>query len=158
MTRTPDGPASSGRSPTTRSRSLKWYRRISPPITGGPWAAWVNTVTKSGQNAIHGSPFCFLRSTGFDAHDPCSAFTRNLPPKTFQISSLWRAAHGSLNGLSGAWSSEISDLIASGGSVIACITVLACNTEAASKPTQQEDIGHVCVVQGAEIANLTRLA
>jgi len=34
----------------------------------------VNTVTKSGQNAVHGSAFYFLRSTGFDAHDPYSAF------------------------------------------------------------------------------------
>jgi hypothetical protein len=34
----------------------------------------VNTVTKSGQNSVHGSAFYFLRSTGFDAHDPYSAF------------------------------------------------------------------------------------
>ncbi len=34
----------------------------------------MNTVTKSGGNAIHGSAFYFLRSTGFDAHDPYSAF------------------------------------------------------------------------------------
>ena len=34
----------------------------------------VNTVTKSGTNDIHGSAFFFLRSTGFDAHDPYSAF------------------------------------------------------------------------------------
>jgi outer membrane receptor protein involved in Fe transport len=34
----------------------------------------VNTVTKSGTNDIHGSAFYFLRSTGFDAHDPFSAF------------------------------------------------------------------------------------
>src|SRR5208283_2529352 len=34
----------------------------------------VNTVTKSGGNQIHGSAFYFLRSTGFDAHDPFSAF------------------------------------------------------------------------------------
>lgn len=34
----------------------------------------VNTVTKSGTNATHGSGFYFLRSTGFDAHDPYSAF------------------------------------------------------------------------------------
>jgi carboxypeptidase family protein/TonB-dependent receptor-like protein len=34
----------------------------------------VNTVTKSGTNQIHGSAFYFLRSTGFDAHDPYSAF------------------------------------------------------------------------------------
>jgi hypothetical protein len=33
----------------------------------------VNTVTKSGTNDIHGSAFYFLRSTGFDAHDPYSA-------------------------------------------------------------------------------------
>ncbi len=30
----------------------------------------VNTVTKSGTNAVHGGGFYFLRSTGFDAHDP----------------------------------------------------------------------------------------
>ena len=34
----------------------------------------VNTVTKSGTNAVHGSAFYFLRSTGFDAHDPYAAF------------------------------------------------------------------------------------
>ena len=34
----------------------------------------VNTVTKNGGNEIHGSAFYFLRSTGFDAHDPYSAF------------------------------------------------------------------------------------
>ena len=34
----------------------------------------VNTVTKSGGNAIHGTAFYYLRSTGFDAHDPYSAF------------------------------------------------------------------------------------
>ncbi len=34
----------------------------------------VNTVTKSGTNAIHGSAFYFLRTTGFDAHDPYAAF------------------------------------------------------------------------------------
>ena len=34
----------------------------------------VNTVTKSGTNVVHGSAFYFLRSTGFDAHDPYSAF------------------------------------------------------------------------------------
>ena len=34
----------------------------------------VNTVTKSGTNNVHGSAFYFLRSTGFDAHDPYSAF------------------------------------------------------------------------------------
>jgi hypothetical protein len=34
----------------------------------------VNTVTKSGTNAVHGSAFYYLRSTGFDAHDPYSAF------------------------------------------------------------------------------------
>jgi len=34
----------------------------------------VNTVTKSGTNGVHGSAFYFLRSTGFDAHDPFSAF------------------------------------------------------------------------------------
>ncbi len=38
----------------------------------------VNTVTKSGTNDIHGSAFYFLRSTGFDAHDPYSAFN---PPE-----------------------------------------------------------------------------
>jgi hypothetical protein len=32
----------------------------------------VNTVTKSGGNAVHGSAFYYLRSTGFDAHDPYS--------------------------------------------------------------------------------------
>lgn len=34
----------------------------------------VNTVTKSGGNAVHGTAFYYLRSTGFDAHDPYSAF------------------------------------------------------------------------------------
>ena len=34
----------------------------------------VNTVTKSGTNDLHGSAFYYLRSTGFDAHDPFSAF------------------------------------------------------------------------------------
>jgi outer membrane receptor protein involved in Fe transport len=34
----------------------------------------MNTVTKSGGNAIHGTAFYYLRSTGFDAHDPYSAF------------------------------------------------------------------------------------
>ena len=34
----------------------------------------VNTVTKSGANDVHGSAFYFLRSTGFDAHDPYAAF------------------------------------------------------------------------------------
>jgi outer membrane receptor protein involved in Fe transport len=34
----------------------------------------VNTVTKSGTNAVHGSGFYFLRSTGFDARDPFAAF------------------------------------------------------------------------------------
>jgi outer membrane receptor protein involved in Fe transport len=34
----------------------------------------VNTETKSGTNDVHGSAFYFLRSTGFDAHDPYSAF------------------------------------------------------------------------------------
>lgn len=38
----------------------------------------VNTVTKSGTNEIHGSAFDFLRSTGFVAHDPFSAFN---PPE-----------------------------------------------------------------------------
>jgi hypothetical protein len=34
----------------------------------------VNTVTKSGTNSINGDIFYFLRSTGFDAKDPYSAF------------------------------------------------------------------------------------
>ena len=34
----------------------------------------MNTVTKSGTDALHGSAFYFLRSTGFDAHDPYSSF------------------------------------------------------------------------------------
>jgi len=34
----------------------------------------VNTVTKSGGNAIHGGGFWFYRSTGFDARDPFAAF------------------------------------------------------------------------------------
>jgi outer membrane receptor protein involved in Fe transport len=34
----------------------------------------VNTVTKSGSNAVHGSAFYFLRSTGFDARDPYASF------------------------------------------------------------------------------------
>jgi outer membrane receptor protein involved in Fe transport len=34
----------------------------------------VNTVTRSGGNATHGSGFWFYRSTGFDARDPFSAY------------------------------------------------------------------------------------
>jgi outer membrane receptor protein involved in Fe transport len=34
----------------------------------------VNTVTKSGSNAIHGTGYWFYRSTGFDARDPFSTF------------------------------------------------------------------------------------
>jgi hypothetical protein len=34
----------------------------------------VNTVTKSGSNELHGTGFYFLRSTGFDAHDPYASF------------------------------------------------------------------------------------
>ncbi|HEX3880845.1 MAG TPA: TonB-dependent receptor, partial [Bryobacteraceae bacterium] len=33
----------------------------------------VNTVTKSGGNQVHGTAFYYLRSTGFDAHDPYAA-------------------------------------------------------------------------------------
>jgi len=38
-TRTPGEPGSNRRSPPTRSRSLRWYRRTSRPNTAGPWAA-----------------------------------------------------------------------------------------------------------------------
>ena len=41
----------------------------------------VNTVTKSGGNTVHGSAFYFLRSTGFDAHDPYSAFIPTETPR-----------------------------------------------------------------------------
>ena len=34
----------------------------------------VNTVTKSGSNAVHGTGYWFYRSTGFNARDPFSAF------------------------------------------------------------------------------------
>ncbi len=34
----------------------------------------VNTVTKSGDNAIHGTGYWFYRSTGFDARDPFSIY------------------------------------------------------------------------------------
>jgi hypothetical protein len=34
----------------------------------------VNTVTKSGTNAVHGTGFYYFRSTGFDAHDPFANF------------------------------------------------------------------------------------
>ncbi len=34
----------------------------------------VNTVTKSGSNAVHGGGFWFYRSTGFDARDPFATF------------------------------------------------------------------------------------
>jgi outer membrane receptor protein involved in Fe transport len=34
----------------------------------------VNTVTKSGNNTLHGSAFWFYRSTGFDARDPFTTF------------------------------------------------------------------------------------
>src|SRR5579862_3951597 len=34
----------------------------------------VNTITKSGSNEVHGGAFYYLRSTGFDAKDPFSAF------------------------------------------------------------------------------------
>ncbi len=38
----------------------------------------VNTVTKSGTNAVHGTGFYYFRSTGFDAHDPFASFN---PPE-----------------------------------------------------------------------------
>jgi len=37
----------------------------------------VNTVTKSGGNALHGSGFWFFRSTGFEARDPLSGLTQS---------------------------------------------------------------------------------
>ena len=40
----------------------------------------VNTVTKSGSNAVHGSAFYYLRSTGFDAHDPYSQLQPDRAP------------------------------------------------------------------------------
>ncbi len=44
------------------------------PEYGRAMGGVVNTVTKSGTNEYHGSAFYYLRSTGFDAHDPYSAF------------------------------------------------------------------------------------
>jgi outer membrane receptor protein involved in Fe transport len=43
----------------------------------------VNTVTKSGTNALHGTAYWFYRSTGFDARDPFSAYVS--PEKRQQI-------------------------------------------------------------------------
>ena len=42
----------------------------------------VNTVTKSGTNDIHGSAFYFLRSTGFDAHDPLFRLQPHRAPRS----------------------------------------------------------------------------
>jgi hypothetical protein len=44
------------------------------PEYGRAMGGVVNTVTKSGTNEFHGGAFYYLRSTGFDAHDPFSAF------------------------------------------------------------------------------------
>jgi outer membrane receptor protein involved in Fe transport len=51
------------------------------PEYGRAMGGVVNTVTKSGTNAIHGSAFYFFRSTGFDAHDPFS----NINPSDHRI-------------------------------------------------------------------------
>ncbi|MGO9258415.1 MAG: TonB-dependent receptor domain-containing protein [Bryobacteraceae bacterium] len=57
--------------------AVEEFQVVSANVTaeyGRAMGGVVNTVTKSGGNAIHGSAFYFLRSTGFDAHDPYSAF------------------------------------------------------------------------------------